>query len=188
MVELSTNFSKLKILDCSFTKINKIPSNYLNLERLNCKCSNIKDIPDTLIKLIYLNCNFTSIKTLSPNFINLQILKIKHTLIKRLSYKYKSLIKLQIYNNIYFSQECIKYITINFLLFHFKTKFKFINKFKFIKKQSLLAYQDYILDKYINPYSLSLRYKIYKWSHNSTYCELLYLSESNELKIYKLIK
>lgn len=185
--ELPNTLTKLKVLDCSYTRIKFIPETYNMLERLNCQCSNIKIIPETLINLLFLNCSFTSVNSISKNFLHIKSLKIKYTNIKRLHFNYKSLEKLELNNIIYFHNVCQEYIAINFLLNHFKTKFKFVNKFKMINKKSILQYHNFILDRYLNPQSLSLIYKINKWNHNYFYPELLYLNDKNELIISQIL-
>ena len=177
----------LNILDCSITRVNKIPNTYLKLERLSCANSNVKMIPECFINLIYLNCNFTYVNSISPNFLNLKILKVKYTNKIKLSYKYTKLIQLEINTNNYYNSTCQNYLAINFLLTHFKTKFKNVSKFKFINKQSLNIYSSMLLDSYINPSSLSLLYRINKWDNDNTARELLYLTNNN-LKIFKLKK
>ena len=127
------------------------------------------------------------------------VLKVKYTLINKLNYKYPHLMKLEINNNVYFHLTARKYIAINFLLHHFKTKFKNINKFKYINKKSMINYSDLILDKYINPKSPSLLYQVSKWEkeynlvcnkansiNDKKKLELLYLDFNNKLKIFKL--
>ena len=64
---------------------------------------------------------------------------------------------------------------------------KFVNKFKMINKESILQYHNFILDRYVNPNSLSLIYKVNKWNQNYLYPELLYLNDKNELIISQIM-
>ncbi len=189
---IPSTLCRLKILDCSYTRINNISKKFILLERLNCQCSNVKVIPDSLINLKYLNCNFTNISFISSNFSKLIVLKLKHTkdALLTLKYKYPNIIKLQTNNFNYYYSQAREYIAINFLIYHFKTKFKFVNKFKFINKQSLLNYSYYILDSYLNPNSLAIIYRASNWDFE--YKQLLYLTNIHdlhstpELKIFKI--
>ena len=140
-----------------------------------------------MVNLLFLNCSFTSVNSLSQNFLHLKSLKITYTNIKRLHFNYKSLVKLELNKTIYFNNVCQEYMAINFLLYHFKTKFKFVNKFKMINKESILQYHNFILDRYVNPNSLSLIYKVNKWNQNYLYPELLYLNDKNELIISQIL-
>jgi hypothetical protein len=56
-----------------------------------------------------------------------------------------------------------------------------------INKKSILQYHNFILDRYLNPQSLSLIYKINKWNHNYFYPEFLYLNDTNELIISQIL-
>lgn len=188
--ELSNNFSNLRILDCSFSSLTSISDKYINLERLNCKGSKLKIIPETLNNLKYLNCSYTNINKLSNNFINLVELHIQGSLIKSISHLYKNLKYLKKTNKIIYPNECQYYININFLITHFRSHFKYINKFKYINSKSIIKYSFYILDDYINPNSLALKYRINNWDYcnKSNNITLIYLKSKIELKIYNLIK
>ena len=83
-------------------------------------------------------------------YILLKELYIFNTNINIISYKYKLLRK--IYSNNIFLHDKYKikqYININFLIYHFKTKFKFIRKYKSITQKNIYKFINLILDNYI---------------------------------------
>lgn len=82
-------------------------------------------------------------------------------------------------------QKIKEYLNINYLILHFKTKFKFVRKYKYITIINIYKYIDLILDSYVNPKSLSLLYKVYNFDNNQK--KLLYLTTTNKLKIFNLI-
>ena len=180
------DYNKLEYLDCSYTQIDQLSDKLIKLKSINCENTLIKTLSDKYINLEYLNCQNTLINNISDKYILLKELYIFNTNINIISYKYKLLRK--IYSNNIFLHDKLKikqYININFLIYHFKTKFKFIRKYKYITIENIYKYIDLILDNYLNPNSLSLQYKVQNF--DKPVKQLLYINSKNQFKIFNLI-
>lgn len=181
---LPINMYNLEYLDCSYTDIISIPDYLIKLKSLVCQNTNINVLSKNFANLEYLNCNNTNIYKISDKYVLLKELYILNTNIIVLSHKYKNLRTVYKNNMIITDKYQVKlYLTINFLLYHFKTKFKYIRKYKCITKINIQKYINLILDTYINPNSLALLYKVTNFDKYNK--ELVYLNKNNHLKVLK---